>query len=146
MSTEQDGDLPDGRLAAVEGVGHAGAGADDEGAMDGGPEPGAVGVPPQGALLPGDGEAVGVALARADGALRHVLGPVRPSRPHLPDAVPVHSHVVAAPVDDPDDERVALAHLQRRPRELPVHRHDAVLPAQPSHRRLLDLHAACHSD
>jgi len=98
-----------------------------------------VGVPPEGALLPGDGEAVGVGLARADGALRHVLGPVRPPRPHLPDAVPVHRHVVAAAVDDPDHERVALAHLHRRPRELPVHRHDAVLPAQPSHRRLLDL-------
>ena len=107
--------------------------------MYGGPEPGAVGVPPQGALLPGDGEAVGEALARTDGALRHVLGPVRPPRPHLPDAVPVHRHVVAAPVDDPHDQGVALAHLQRRPRELPVHRHDAVLPAQPRHRRLLDL-------
>jgi hypothetical protein len=51
---------PSGRR--VERVGDAGAGADDEGAMDGGPEPGAVCVPPQCALLPLHGEPVAVAL------------------------------------------------------------------------------------
>ena len=47
--------------------------------------------------------------------------------------------VVLRPVDDVDDERVALPDLQRRPRELPVHRDDVVRVAQPLHRRLLDL-------
>jgi len=97
--------------------------------VDGGAEPGAVRVPPQGAFLPGDGEAVGVGVAGADGALRHELRPVGPPRAHLPHAVPVHRHVVAAPVHDANDERVALGHLHRWARELPVHRHDPLRPA-----------------
>jgi hypothetical protein len=48
-----------------------------------------VSVPPQRAALPGDGEVVDVALPRLDRALRDVRRPVRPSRPQLPDAVPV---------------------------------------------------------
>ena len=52
--------------------------------------------------------------------------------------VPVDGDVVLRPVDDVDDERVALPDLQRRPRELPVHRDDVVRVAQPLHRRLLD--------
>jgi len=53
--------------------------------------------------------------------------------------VPVDGDVVLRPVDDVDHERVALPDLQRRPRELPVHRDDVVSLAQPLHRRLLDL-------
>lgn len=51
---------------------------DDEGAMDASPEAGDVGVPPQRAFLPGDGEPVGEAVVWADGALgdhRHPVGP-----------------------------------------------------------------------
>ena len=83
--TEDDGDFTRG---LAEGVGLVLPGADDERAVDGGPEPGAVRVPPQRALLPLDGEPVLVAAAGPDGALRHELRPVRPPRPDLPDAVP----------------------------------------------------------
>ena len=83
--TEDDGDFTRG---LAEGVGLVLPGADDERAVDGGPEPGAVRVPPQSALLPLDGEPVLVAAAGPDGALRHELRPVRPPRPDLPDAVP----------------------------------------------------------
>ena len=86
--TEDDGDFTRG---LAEGVGLVLPGADDERAVDGGPEPGAVRVPPQRALLPLDGEPVLVAAAGPDGALRHELRPVRPPRPHLPDAVPVQN-------------------------------------------------------
>ncbi|RRT77968.1 hypothetical protein BHE74_00044565 [Ensete ventricosum] len=61
---------------------------DDESAVDGGSEPGAVRVPPQRAFLLLDGEPVRVAAAGHDGALRHVLGAVSPRRPQLPNAVP----------------------------------------------------------
>jgi hypothetical protein len=69
-------------------VGHAELGEDDDGAVDGGAEPGDVRVPPQRAALPGDGELVDVGLARLDRALRDVRWPVRPARLQLPDAVP----------------------------------------------------------
>jgi hypothetical protein len=45
-------------------------------------------VPPQRALLPRDVEPVRVAVARADGALRHHRRAVRPRRAPLEDAVP----------------------------------------------------------
>lgn len=61
--------------------------------------------------------------------------------------LPVDGDVVGGVVDDVDDEGVALAHLHRRPRELPVRRHDAhTAVAQPLHRRLLDLHARTQRD
>ena len=85
LLTEDDGDLLVGRR---ERVGHAELGEDDQGPVDGGAEPGDVGVPPQRAALPGDGEVVHVALPRLDRALRDVRRAVRPPRPQLPDAVP----------------------------------------------------------
>ena len=63
--------------------------ANDDGAMDGGAEHGAVRVPPQRALLPGHVVPVGVAAAGADGALRHHLRAVRPLRPALEETMPV---------------------------------------------------------
>jgi hypothetical protein len=123
-------------------VGDAPPGVDDERAVHGGAEPGAVRVPPQRALLPLDGEAVRVAAAGADGALRHELRPVRPPVPQLPEAVPVEGHVVPGQVHGPDRQRVAAVHLDRRPRELPVHRDDLLGLAQPLHWRPLDLQQA----
>jgi hypothetical protein len=70
-------------------VGHAKLGEHDDGAVHGGAQPRNVSVPPQRAALPGDGEVVDVALPRLDRALSDVRRPVRPSRPQLPDAVPV---------------------------------------------------------
>ena len=89
VRTEDDGDL---LVRGGEGVGDAELGEDDEGAVDGGAEPGDVGVPPQGAALPGHREVVHVALPRLDRALRDVRRPVRPPGPHLPDAVPARTH------------------------------------------------------
>ena len=66
----------------------AGAGADDEGAVHGGAQEGAVRVPPQRALLPGHAEPVRVAAARPDRALRHHRRAVRPRRAPLEHAVP----------------------------------------------------------
>ena len=64
---------------------------DDESAVDGGSEPGAVRVPPQRAFLLLDREPVLVAAAGPDGALRHELGAVSPRRPQLPNAVPANN-------------------------------------------------------
>jgi hypothetical protein len=129
---EQDGGELSGGLD-VEGVAGAIAGADEEGAVDGGAEPGGVSVPPEGALLRRHREAIPVALPGPHRALRHVLRPVRPPRPHLPHPVPVQRHVVPPTVYQVDDQRVPFVYLQRRPRELTVHRHYVVALAQPLH-------------
>jgi hypothetical protein len=86
--TEDDGDL---LVRRRERVGHTELGQDDDGAVDGGAQPGDVRVPPQRAALPRDGEVVDVALPRRDRALRDVRRSVRPPRPQLPDAVPAMS-------------------------------------------------------
>lgn len=49
--------------------------------------------------------------------------------------VPVEGDVVVDVVGDPDHEGVALPHDELRPRELAVHRGDALRHAQPRHRR-----------
>jgi hypothetical protein len=103
-------------------------------------QPGAVRVPPQRALLVLDREPVRVAPPRADGALRHELGPIRPPVPQLPEPVPVQGHAVPGVVDRRDRQRVAVVHLDRRPRELVVHSDDVVGHAQPLHWRFLHLH------
>lgn len=75
-----------------EGVGNAGLGVDDDGAVDGAAEPGDVGVPQQRALLPEQRELVRERLPRLDRALRDVRRPVRPARQPLPHSVPTHIH------------------------------------------------------
>lgn len=91
--TEYDGDL---LVRRREGVGVAGAGADDEGAVHGGAEEGGVGVPPQGALLPRDAEPVRVRAAGLDRALRHHARPVRPRSHELEHTMPVNVQASAA--------------------------------------------------
>ena len=86
--TEDDGDFTRG---LAEGVGLVLPGADDERAVDGGPEPGAVRVPPQRALLPGDAEDVGELGERLYRALRDHVGAVGPPALQLEDAVPAHA-------------------------------------------------------
>ena len=54
--------------------------------------------------------------------------------------VPVDAHVVGGVVNDPDDDEVAFPREHSRPRELPVHRHDALAAAQPCHVRRFHLH------
>jgi hypothetical protein len=54
--------------------------------------------------------------------------------------LPVDAHVVGDVVDDADDDEVALPREHRRPRELTVHRHDALAAAQPRHIGHLHLH------
>jgi len=89
---EDDGDLLVGRRERVR---DAGLGQDDDGAVDGGAQPGDVRVPPQRAALPRDGELVHVALPALDRALRDVRRPVRPPAPQLPDAVPARTRTRA---------------------------------------------------
>lgn len=69
-------------------VGHTGFRVNDEGAINGCPEPRDVGVPEKGALLLNQGELVAERLPGLDRALCHVGGPVRPARQPLTDPVP----------------------------------------------------------
>lgn len=69
-------------------VGDAELRLDDNGAMNGGPEPEDVSVPPERSPLAGEGEVVDVALPWIDRALRYVRRPVGPPRPKLSNAVP----------------------------------------------------------
>jgi len=85
--TEHDGDL---HVRRREGVGVAGARADDEGAVHGGAEEGGVRVPPQRALLPRHAEPVRVGAAGLDGALRHQARPVGPGGHELEHTMPVN--------------------------------------------------------
>ena len=54
-------------------------------------------------------------------------------------SVPVDGDVLVAMVADVDDDDVAPARADGRPRELPVHGEDGLLVAQPRHVRLRDL-------
>jgi len=132
----------DGHLPVRHRVGVGGAvilGANDDDAMHGGAAVVAVRVPPQRALFLGEEDAVGEAGARLDGALRDVLRPVGPWVPRLVHAVPVQGDVLAALVVHVDDDDVALARVDGRPGELPVHGQDGLLLAQPGDLGLLDL-------
>jgi len=63
-------------------------GQDDNGSVQGCPEPEYVCMPQEGAPLARDGEIVHIALARLDRALGNVCRPVGPPRPQLPDTMP----------------------------------------------------------
>ena len=71
----------------------AGPRLDDEGTVDGGSEGGDVGVPPEGALLAGDGELVGVAVSGHDRALRYHIRPVGPAGEQLEDPMPAYAFI-----------------------------------------------------
>ena len=120
-------------------VGGAALGVDDDGAMHGGAVEVAVRVPPDRALLVGEDDPVGEFGAGPDGALRDELRAVEPGVAWLVHAVPVEGDVLAAPVVDVDEDDVAPARVDRRPRELPVHGEDGLLVAQPGDVRLRDL-------
>lgn len=140
-------------------------GQDDDGSVQGCPEPKYVCVPKEGAPLAGDGEVVHIALTRLDRALGNVRRPVGPPRPQLPDTVPDHithqnqdsifSRLVrikfnaelSSPVDgdivfdkvgDPDEHGVVFPSVESGSREPPVHGHDGLARTQP--RRILHYH------
>lgn len=144
-------------------VGNTKLGEDDDGAIEGRPEPRNVGVPEESPPLPHNGEVVDVAAPCRDGALSHVSRPVSPSAPQLPDAmpelkrgsgcglvrssysftwtlinmmentIPVNGDVVGDMVDHLDGDPVAFSGHYPRPRELPVDRHDALRAAESGH-------------
>lgn len=70
------------------GIRDAGLGVDDEGAVDGGAEPGDVGVPEQSAPLPDQRELVRVGLTRLNRALSDVSRPIRPASQPLSHPMP----------------------------------------------------------
>ena len=63
-------------------------GSYDESAIDGSPEEGIVGVPPQGAFLPGDVKLVGEVAVGPDGALCDHRHPIVPTVSHLIHSMP----------------------------------------------------------
>jgi len=128
------------RRRAAERVVRPVLGADDEGAIDGGAEAGDVRVPPQGADLAGEVEAVGVVGAGRDGALGDEAGAVGPAAPELPHAVPVDGQAVVQPVHDVDHHRVAVGDVDLRAGELAVHHVDLGRVAQVGHVHLVDLY------
>jgi len=132
----------DGHLLVWPGVGvdRATLRVDDDGAVHGGAVEVAVRVPPQRALLLGEDDAVGQVGAGLDWALRDVLRPVGPRVPWLVHAVPMEGDVLAAAlVVHVDDDNIALAGVDGRTGELPVHGQDGLLMAQPGNLRLLYL-------
>nr|ACR36387.1 unknown [Zea mays] len=100
------------RLMILEWV-RAGLGADDDDAMQGCPEDGDVGVPPQRALLPVHLETVGERGVGLDWALRYHSGAIGPTRQALLYAMPVNCYFKGRLVDQVHNHRVPFRGLYR---------------------------------
>lgn len=80
-------------------VRNAGLGEDDESAIDGGPQPRGMCMPPKRASLTCEGEVVDVAPPGLDGALSDVFWAIRPSAAQLPYAMPAPPKLVSLKLD-----------------------------------------------
>lgn len=74
-----------------EGIRDVASRGDDDGPVEGGPQPGDVSVPEESPSLAYDGEVIHIALPCLYGALGHVRRTISPSTPQLANTMPVRS-------------------------------------------------------